>query len=77
MSGIILDLRQNGGGLLHEAVNICNIFIPNGEIVVTTKSKVKERDQTYKTLSQPGDLEIPLAILIDKDRLLHLKLFLV
>ena len=66
MSGIILDLRQNGGGLLHEAVNICNIFIPNGEIVVTTKSKVKERDQTYKTLSQPGDLEIPLAILIDK-----------
>ncbi|MBK8826478.1 MAG: S41 family peptidase [Saprospiraceae bacterium] len=66
MSGIILDLRQNGGGLLHEAVNICNIFIPNGEIVVTTKSKVKERDQTFKTLSQPADLEIPLAILIDK-----------
>jgi len=66
MSGIILDLRQNGGGLLHEAVNICNIFIPNGEIVVTTKSKVKERDQTFKTQSQPADLEIPLAILIDK-----------
>ena len=66
MSGIILDLRQNGGGLLHEAVNICNIFIPNGEIVVTTKSKVKERDQTFKTLSQPADLEIPVAILIDK-----------
>ena len=66
ISGIILDLRQNGGGLLHEAVNICNIFIPNGEIVVTTKSKVKERDQTFKTQSQPADLEIPLAILIDK-----------
>lgn len=66
MSGIILDLRQNGGGLLHEAVNICNIFIPNGEIVVTTKSKVKERDQTFKTQSQPADLEIPVAILIDK-----------
>ncbi len=66
MAGVILDLRQNGGGLLHEAVNICNIFIPNGEIVVTTKSKVRERDQTFKTLAPPLDLEIPLAILIDK-----------
>jgi len=66
MAGIILDLRQNGGGLLHEAVNICNIFIPSGEIVVTTKSKVKERDQTFKTLSPPVDLEIPLVVLIDK-----------
>lgn len=65
MSGIILDLRQNGGGLLHEAVNICNLFIPNGEIVVTTKSKVKERDQTFKTMAPPTDLDIPLAILID------------
>lgn len=66
MAGVILDLRQNGGGLLHEAVNICNIFIPNGEIVVTTKSKVRERDQTFKTMAPPLDLEIPLAILIDK-----------
>ncbi|MFZ1525177.1 MAG: S41 family peptidase, partial [Saprospiraceae bacterium] len=53
MSGVILDLRQNGGGLLHEAVNICNLFVPQGEVVVTTKGKVKERDQTYKTLVPP------------------------
>jgi len=66
MSGVILDLRHNGGGLLHEAVNICNIFIPNGEIVVTTKGKIKERDQTFKTMTPPVDLDIPLAILIDK-----------
>ncbi len=66
MSGVILDLRQNGGGLLHEAVNICNIFIPNGEIVVTTKGKIKDRDQTFKTLAPPVDLEIPVAILVDK-----------
>lgn len=66
MSGVILDLRQNGGGLLHEAVNICNIFLPKGEIVVTTKGKIKERDQTYKTMAPPVDLEIPLAVLIDK-----------
>jgi len=66
MSGVILDLRQNGGGLLHEAVNICNIFIPAGEIVVTTKGKIKERDQTFKTQMPPVDLDIPLAVLIDK-----------
>lgn len=66
MKGLILDLRHNGGGLLHEAVNICSLFIPQGEVVVTTKGKVKERDQAYKTLSQPMDLELPLVILIDK-----------
>ncbi|MBK8516884.1 MAG: S41 family peptidase [Saprospiraceae bacterium] len=66
MSGVILDLRHNGGGLLHEAVNICGIFLPQGEIVVTTKGKIKERDQTYKTMAPPVDLEIPLAVLIDK-----------
>ncbi|MBK8623559.1 MAG: hypothetical protein IPN79_17845 [Saprospiraceae bacterium] len=66
LKGVILDLRQNGGGLLHEAVNICNLFIPQGEVVVTTKGKVKENDQTFKTMAPPVDLEIPLAILIDK-----------
>jgi carboxyl-terminal processing protease len=66
LKGVILDLRQNGGGLLHEAVNICNLFIPQGEVVVTTKGKVKEQDQTFKTMAPPFDLEIPLAVLIDK-----------
>lgn len=65
MVGVILDLRHNGGGLLHEAVNICNLFIPKDEIVVTTKSKIRERDQTFKTTSNPTDLDIPLAVLID------------
>ncbi len=66
MSGVILDLRHNGGGLLHEAVNICNLFVPSGETIVTTKGKIKERDQVFKTLQAPLDLEMPLAILIDK-----------
>lgn len=65
LAGVILDLRQNGGGLLQEAVSICNIFVPNGEVVVTTKSKIKERDQTFKTMAPAVDLEIPLAVLID------------
>lgn len=66
MAGVILDLRHNGGGLLHEAVNICNIFIPKGEIVVTTKGKIKERDNTFKTMMPPVDLDLPIAVLIDK-----------
>lgn len=66
MSGVIIDLRQNGGGLLHEAINICNLFVPQGEIIVTTKGKIKEKDQTYKTMAPPLDLEIPIAVLIDK-----------
>lgn len=66
MSGIILDLRGNGGGLLNEAINISNIFIPRDEVVVTTRGKVKDWDRTYKTVNQPTDTNIPVAILVDK-----------
>ncbi|GAB1446567.1 S41 family peptidase [Flammeovirgaceae bacterium] len=63
---IILDLRDNPGGLLLEAVNICNIFIPKGKKVVTTKGKVQNSNATYETLNNPVDLEIPLAVLINR-----------
>jgi carboxyl-terminal processing protease len=66
MKGLILDLRDNGGGLLHEAIQICNIFLPQGEVLVTTKGKIKDRDQSFKTTQNPVDLQIPLAILINK-----------
>ena len=62
---IILDLRGNPGGLLQEAVNICNLFVPANEIIVTTKSKIQKHNNTYKTSKPPVDLEIPLAILVD------------
>ena len=62
---IILDLRGNGGGLLNEAVNVCNLFVPKGETIVTTKSKNEKYNVTYKTTREPNDLEIPLAILVD------------
>lgn len=62
---IILDLRGNPGGLLGEAVNICNLFVPNNEIIVTTKSHVAKHNNTYKTSRNPLDTEIPLAILVD------------
>lgn len=67
MQGLILDLRGNGGGLLREAVNICNIFIPKDELVVSTRGKVKDWDRSFKTTGDPVDLKIPLTILINKN----------
>lgn len=62
---IILDLRGNPGGLLNEAVNICNLFVPKNEIIVTTKSKIDKHNNTYKTSREPIDTQIPLVILVD------------
>jgi carboxyl-terminal processing protease len=67
LKGVILDLRGNGGGLLREAINVCNVFIPADETVVTTRSKVVESDQEYKTRNEPVDKQIPLIILIDEN----------
>ncbi len=65
-TSIILDLRGNPGGLLFEAVNICNIFIPKGKKVVTTKGKVEDSNINYETLNNPVDLDIPVAVLINR-----------
>lgn len=62
---LILDLRGNPGGLLSEAVNVTNIFVPQNQLVVTTKSKVKKYNKTYYTQKTPLDTEIPLVVLID------------
>lgn len=66
IKGLILDLRGNPGGLLREAVNISNLFIEKGKTVVTTKGKKPEWNKTYSTLNPPFDLEIPIAVLIDR-----------
>lgn len=66
MKKVILDLRGNGGGLLHEAVNIVNFFVPKGEKVVETKGKVKEHYSLHRALNAPLNLNIPLAVLIDE-----------
>jgi carboxyl-terminal processing protease len=62
---IILDVRDNPGGLLNEAVAICNLFVPKNEIIVTTKSKIEKHNNTYKTTREPIDNEIPLVILVN------------
>ncbi len=62
---IILDLRGNGGGLLSEAINICNLFLPKGSLITTTKSVVKKYNKTYVTQQEPVDIEIPLVVLVN------------
>ena len=62
---LVLDLRGNPGGLLNEAIKIVNLFVPKGQLVVTTKSKVEKYNQTYFTKNEPLDLDIPLVVLID------------
>ena len=62
---IILDLRGNPGGLLSEAINVSNIFVPEGELITTTKSVVEKYNKAYHTTRKAIDTEIPLAVLID------------
>lgn len=66
-TSLVLDLRNNGGGLLHESINIVNVFVPRGETIVITKGKFLEDNRTYKTLNAPVDTEIPLVVLINEN----------
>ena len=64
-TSLILDVRSNRGGLLSEAVNVVNFFVPKGLEVVKTKGKIKQMDHAYRTMNEPIDLNIPLAVLVD------------
>ncbi len=64
-TSIILDLRGNPGGLLSEAINVSNIFVPQGELITTTKSAVEKYNKVYETTRQPVATSIPLAVLIN------------
>jgi carboxyl-terminal processing protease len=66
LSALVFDLRGNSGGLLHEAVNVANVFLPKGISVVTIRGRDKEKQSTYKTLNQAIDADIPLVILVDE-----------
>jgi carboxyl-terminal processing protease len=65
ISAVVLDLRGNPGGLLDEAVAVCNIFLEKGQLVVTTKGKDKEWDKSFTTEASPWDAKIPLAVLVN------------
>lgn len=65
LKGVIIDIRGNGGGLLNEAVDIVNLFVDKGQLVVTTKGKLPDKNHEYKTMNSPVDLTIPVVILVD------------
>ena len=65
MKRLVLDLRSNGGGLMHEAVNIVSLFVPKGSVVVSSKGRAAGSGQVYKTTTDPIDLEIPIVVLVD------------
>lgn len=65
MSKLILDLRGNPGGLLNQAIDITNFFVPKNEVVVSTKAKIKKWSEVYRTKYEPIDLDIPVVVLID------------
>jgi carboxyl-terminal processing protease len=66
-SSLILDLRGNPGGLLQQAVDIVNLFIDKGQIVATTKGKIKEWDNTLKAVNNPIDTQIPIVVIVDRN----------
>lgn len=66
LKGVILDLRNNGGGLLREAVSICNLFIPKDALVVTTRGKVQEWDREFKTTGVTVFPDLPVTVLANK-----------
>ena len=65
MKKLVLDLRNNGGGLLQEAVNIVSIFVPKGSVVVTAKGKDERSTLEYKTTTDPVDTELPVVVLVN------------
>lgn len=65
-TSIVLDLRGNPGGILQEAVAICNIFLPKGKHVVSTRGKIKESNISYETTFTPVDLDLPVVVLVDR-----------
>jgi carboxyl-terminal processing protease len=66
VKGLVLDLRGNPGGLLNESVSLCNLFIDKNQEVVSTKGKIKDWEKSYKTMKEPLDKELPLAVLINQ-----------
>jgi carboxyl-terminal processing protease len=66
VKAIILDLRGNPGGLLLEAVEVANCFIPDNQLIVYTKGKVKEASKRYITIRDPVDTVTPLAVLVSR-----------
>jgi len=67
LKGLVIDLRGNGGGLLDEAVNIVGLFVKKGELIVSTKGKLIDKNHSYYTSNNPVDLDVPISVLVDDE----------
>lgn len=67
MNSVVLDLRGNPGGRLDEAVNVCNVFLPNGTFITEMKGRTSTSNQKFRTILQPVDEEMPLVVLVDEN----------
>ncbi len=66
IKSLVLDLRFNPGGLLNEAIDVTNVFVPEKQLVVSTKGKTSDKEKLYRTYNKPVDTEIPLVVLINR-----------
>lgn len=66
ITSLIFDLRDNPGGLMSDAIELVNLFVPKGKVVLTTKGKLKQWDRTYRTTLEPVDSIIPLVVLVNR-----------
>lgn len=67
ITSLIFDIRQNGGGVMEDAIQIVNMFVPKGKVVLSTRGKLKQWDKTYRTTVEPIDKDIPLVVLVNKN----------
>lgn len=65
ITSLVIDLRNNGGGLLDEAIDIANFFVERNQVLVTTKGKTSQNSRSYRTTRDPLDLDIPIAVLVN------------
>lgn len=65
MTSLVLDLRNNGGGILQEAVKIMSLFVPKGTEVVSMRGRQKQNDRVFRTETEPVDTEIPVVVMIN------------
>lgn len=65
LRGLVIDLRDNGGGILQEAVKIVGLFVPRGELVVSQRGKNSTKNRSYRTMADPVAPEVPLVVLIN------------
>lgn len=65
MKALVIDLRGNGGGSMQEAISLLSMFLPKGQLIVSTKGKQERANREYRTETEPIDTKMPICVLVD------------